>query len=236
MLGASLRYPTSGPDWVKTILIGGVLSLLGAIVVLPLLPVEGYFARVLRSAAQDESEAPVFEEWGRLFIDGIKMFVIQIIYIAVPFILLAIAIVGIAGGLLTEGNAASTVLVVLGVLFVLVALLLSILALYMLPAALANFAYRDKFGAAFDLGTIRRAAFSSDYFVALLLALVVGIVLGTIAAILSLLIIGIFLVFYVQVSVYYLFGRGYARGLGLGTTDREEGTLGSPLPGSRTEE
>lgn len=39
--------------------------------------------------------------------------------------------------------------------------------------------------------------------------------LGIIAFLLTFLLVGVFLSFYVQVSVYYLFGRGYAKGLSL---------------------
>lgn len=231
MLGESLGYPKAGDEWLKTVLIGGVLWLIGAFIFVTLLPVQGYFVRVLRSAANDEREPPEFDEWGDLFVDGIKMLVVNLVYVGVPMLLILFASVFVGVGLLAigvEGGGAgvATGLGLLGALLAIVLVLVFVLAIYFLPAALANFAYEDDLGAAFDLGTIRRAAFTSDYFVALLLAFVVGVTLGLIATVLTFLLVGIFMLFYVQVSIYYLIGRGYAKGLDLepgGPTGRDAG-------------
>lgn len=219
MLGESLSYPKAGDEWVKTVAIGGVLSLIGAFIFVTVLPVQGYFVRVLRSAANDEHEPPVFDEWGDLFVDGIKLFVVNLVYVGVPVLLLLLTAVFVGVGAVAVGNGAGSGVAaglgILGALLAIVLLVVFVLALYLLPAALANFAYHDDLGAAFDLATVRQVAFTSDYFVALLLAFVVGITLGMIATILTFLLVGIFLMFYVQISVYYLIGRGYAKGLDL---------------------
>lgn len=98
MLGEALSYPKSGDDWLKTVLIGGVLYLVGGFIFITLLPVFGYFVRVLRSAANDGHEAPVFDEWGDLFVDGVKVLIIQFAYTLVPFVLLFAGLfVGVIG-------------------------------------------------------------------------------------------------------------------------------------------
>lgn len=219
MLGESLGYPKARKGWEKTVLIGGGLELLGALIFITFLPLQGYFVRVVRSAASEEQEPPAFDNWGDLFIDGIKMSLVHLAYVVGPGILLfvglAVAAFGAFSGL--QGSSLGTGLEIVGVLLALASLVAFLLAFYLIPAALANYAYRDDLGSAFDLGTVRRVAFTSDYFVALLLAFVVGITLGLIASFLSILLVGFFLWFYVQVSIYYLIGRGCAKGLDLET-------------------
>jgi len=229
MLGEALSYPKSGDDWLKSILIGGVLTLVGAFIFVTLLPVQGYLVRVLRSAANDEHEAPVFDEWGDLFVDGIKVLLVQFAYALVPMAILFVGVLvaGIGAISATESSSIGAGVGIVGAVILLVGFLLIVVVSYLVPAALANFAYEDDLGAAFDFGTVVDAAFTSDYFVALLLAFVVGLVLGIIAFLLTFLLVGVFLSFYVQVSVYYLFGRGYAKGLDLesgGGSDTEAAT------------
>jgi hypothetical protein len=220
MLGDSLAYPWHGDDWLKTILIGGILSILGVFII-PSLIVQGYLIRVLRSAANDEQEPPVFEEWVELTIDGLKVIIVQLVYFIVPLIVLfaAIAFVGFGAFSASQGSNLGAGIGLIGGLVMLVGFLLMLVAAYLLPAALANFAYNDDFGAAFDFGTVTDAAFTADYFVAVVLAIVVGIVLGFIGGLLTVILVGIFVLFYLQVVIYYLFGRGYAEGLGVGGSD-----------------
>lgn len=205
MLGDALSFPRSSDDWLPTLLIGGVLSALSFLVV-PVFLVQGYFVRVLRAAANDEMEAPSFTDWGGLFLDGLKLFVVNIAYslvLAVPYFALIFAI-----GFGSDGGP--------GVLAAVLGLLVFVLALvvgYFIPAAFTNFAIEGDFGAAFDFGTIKSGAFTSDYATAWLLAIVVGVAGGLVGAALSIVVVGIFILFYVQVMVYYLFGRGFVNGL-----------------------
>ncbi len=104
---------------------------------------------------------------------------------------------------------------ILAVLVILALLLVLLAGAYLLPAALANFARTGDVVAAFHLGTVARAAFAWDYLVAVLLAIVVGVVLGSIGAMLSVILVGAFVLFYLQVVVYHLVGQGFARGLDL---------------------
>jgi hypothetical protein len=217
MLGDALAFPRRGDDWLKTIVIGGVLSLLGGFLLIPILPVQGYLVRVLDSGVRDDHEPPVFDEWGDLFVDGILLFVIQFVYALVPFLVFAVGafVVGVGAFAAGGSEAAGAGVGILGLLVFGVGGLLSLLVAYFIPAAVANFAYEDEFAAAFDVSRIREAAFTKDYFVAVVLAIVVAVVLGSIAAILTLLIVGIFLTFYVQVVFFFLVGRGFGEALGI---------------------
>lgn len=66
------------------------LLLLISCVIFPL--IMGYMMRIYRGA----NPSPEPDDWGTMFIDGIKLFIVAIIY-ALPVIILEIAIIGSAG-------------------------------------------------------------------------------------------------------------------------------------------
>jgi hypothetical protein len=224
VLGAALGFPTNGDQTVKTILVGGVLSLLGGVLLVPLLPVQGLMVRVLRAGAVETTDPPVFENWGDLFVDGLLAFVVQILYVLVPVFVLVVGSFAVGAGAVASGvgadpgsvdAGAGAGLGIAGGLVALVGVLSVLVAVYLLPAALANFAHEEEFTAAFNVRTVARAAFTGEYLVAAVLALVVALTLGAVAAALTVLLIGVFLSFYVQMVVFYLLGRGYGAGLGI---------------------
>lgn len=205
MLGDALSFPRSSDDWISTLLIGGILSALG-VLVLPAFVLQGYLVRVLRAAAAGDRKAPSFTDWGRLFVDGLKLVVVNVVYslaFVVPYALFALFVFG-------SGRASGVLVGVLG----LVLLVLGLVVAFVTPAAFANFALEGDFGAAFDVGTIKSGALTTDYATAWVLALVVGLVGGVVGSFLSVVVVGVFLIFYVQVVAYYLFARGFAKGLG----------------------
>lgn len=224
MFGDALRFPLAGDEGVKSVIIGGVLLFLSFLLI-PVLPVYGYFVRAAKAGYEESEEAPAFEEWGELLVDGVKVLVIGIIYFLIPTIVL------VAGGVVTGLGAmasdpgappsavASGVGVVGGLLF-LVTVVLYLIALYVYPAAIVSLSRDGDIAAAFDFSSILNAAFSADYFVAGVLAILLSIVVGVLTVVLSFLTLGLFFLlavfvqFYVQVAFFYLFGRGYAKATG----------------------
>ena len=213
MLGDAISFPANSDDWIPTLVIGGLLMAL-SILVLPAFVVLGYYVRVLDRAARGETEAPSFTDWGGLFADGLKLLIVSLVYSLVIFVPLGAA-VGLFATPLATGNsgAASVAGGLLGVASLLLVGALSIVVSYLLPAAYVNVAVEGTVGAAFDFGTILRGALTGDYAVAWFLALVVGVVGGAVATPLAMLVVGLPLLFYVQVVAYYLLGRGFAEGL-----------------------
>ncbi|WP_332899582.1 DUF4013 domain-containing protein [Haladaptatus sp. CMSO5] len=213
MLSEALSFPRNDDDWVKTIAIGGVLSIL-SVFILPVFLVQGYFVRVLRAGVSGEQTPPKFDEWADLFTDGLMVFVISIAYVAIPSILaligFAILGVGFAAGAQADSGGIMASVGVLGLIFGLLVTVLFLLVAYTIPAAMANFAAKDSLGAGFEFGTILSIALTGDYLVAWLLAVGVSIVLGAVAGALMFVLVGIFVAFYVQMVVYYIYGRGYA--------------------------
>ena len=231
MLSDALHYPLDSDDWLRTILIGGLLSVL-SVLVIPVPLLQGYYVRVLRGTTRGDAAPPAFEEWGDLFVDGLKLIGVNIAVSLV--VVVAMFVVGIVTGFGSAigsgagpvvgseangglGGLGGLVTVVAFFAFVAFALLLG----YVAPAMFANFAREDSMAAAFDVSTVLAAATTSDYLIAWVLAVVVALVLGTIASLLSIVVVGIFALFYVQVVTYYLFGRGFADGL----ADAQRGSL-----------
>lgn len=223
MLSDALWFLKRSDDWVATTIIGGVLSLLSVLIV-PAFILQGYFVRAMRAAADGDETAPSFTDWGGLVVDGLKLFVVVLgwsLVVVVPIIILTV-VLGVGSALLTQGapdpsSAAPAGSVGLGIVGLVGFLLVGILGLfvsYVVPAASANFAFEGNLGAGFDVRTILSGALTAEYAVAWLLAIVVAVVLGTIGSFLTVILVGVFVLFYVQVATYYLWARGYADGLG----------------------
>lgn len=226
MFGDAIRFPLSGDEGVKSVIIGGVLGFF-SFLLLPIFPLQGYFLRVAKTSVEGGTDAPAFDEWDELFVDGIKVFVVTIAYFIVPTVLLAVVTfltVGISS-VVTSGveapPAAASGLSVVGGLLVLASLLVYLVFVYIYPAGIVNMARKGDVGAAFDFGTVLSVAFTADYFVAGVLAILLALVVGVLTVVLGALTFGVFLLlgvfvqFYVQVAFFYLFGRGYAKALDL---------------------
>lgn len=199
MLGEALSYPRRGDGWLKRIGIGGLLILTSFLIV-PGILLQGYSARVLRSAALGEETPPAFGDWGEMLVDGLKLYVISLAYIIIPYAIFLASVFSVGG---SDGGSA------LGSLGMLVGGLGLLVVSYLLPAAMTNFAVNDSLGAAFDFGTVFSAAFTGRYLLAIVLAIVVGGILGAIGgALVILFFLGLFVLFYVQMFVFYLYGTG----------------------------
>lgn len=204
MIGDAISYPTQHDDWLKTILIGGVLSFLSFLII-PAFIISGYQVRILRYAAQDEQAPPTFGDWGDLIVDGIKVFLIVIAYILIIEIVLFI-------GFMMES--------VVGTVIALVSSLLLLVAVYLLPVAMTNFALTGSIGDAFDISTITDAGFTSEYFIAFVLAIAVGVVFYIVSGFaMILLFAGVFVMFYGGIVINYIFAQGCGPALRQDTTE-----------------
>jgi len=218
MFEDGMSYPVRG-DWIGRIAIGGLLAIFSFLII-PAFLLVGYLIRVLNTTVGGIEEPPQFNEWGDLFVKGLVGTVISLIYSIVPFALFGalgfvlFGIIGIAG---SAGGDGGGIVAGLGLSAFLLLLLLFIPVVfavyYMVPAALTNYAIEDSFGAAFDLGTIKPILLSSEYLIAVLLPLVVAVLLWIATSILSITVIGLLLVpflqFYGQVAIFRMFGSAF---------------------------
>jgi hypothetical protein len=219
MLGDALFFPKARDGWLKTVGIGGVLFVTSFLVV-PYLVLAGYFVRVIRSGSTGGSQPPVFEEWLDLFIDGLILSTIQIIYgivgIGIPVVIAVMTVSRPLDPMLSTGE---IVLLVCAYLF-------AFFVSYVSLAAVARFAHEERFEAAFQMRAVFRTVCTSEFFVTWVLSFSVYLILGTISALLSpsiylilgpvgvllfLIVVGLLFLFYISVASYYLIGRGYRK-------------------------
>lgn len=217
MLDDALSYPRRGEGVLWRHLVGGVLMLLGVFFV-PIFLVYGYLVRVIAGLADGDPDPPAWDDWGALFVDGLKYVVVAFLY-GIPASvlggLIAVFATGIAVGIATDSPGLTLVFaVILGVLG-LVTALVGILAGYLLPAAVVNFVIEDDLEAAFHLRTIVGNAVSWPYFAAWLKTIGVGIVLGIVGSLLLVVfLVGVLVFFYLAVVATYLLTEGYMRAAG----------------------
>lgn len=192
-IGASLTYFRGTDGGIKTILLGGILVYLGSIYLIPAVFVMGYLIRVLRSVADGDADPPTFTEWGELFVTGVKAYVIWAAYFFLPIVNVylmeltpdgtttrtglfqTILVVGSGGGIYSifvkvADGMFSTVLQ--EDLAMLEAYGLLVLAMFLAPAAVVQFADTGRLRAGFSFGEIRSAVFRTRYVVAWMLFMV----------------------------------------------------------------
>ncbi|AKU08855.1 DUF4013 domain-containing protein [Haloferax gibbonsii] len=212
MLSESLNYLRNGEDWVKTVLIGGVLGLLSFLIV-PTFLVIGYLLRVVRATMKGDEVPPVFDDWGDMAIDGVKGFAIAFVYALVPAIIAGVfGFAGIVGAAAGGSDAAGALGGIVALVGLLLAFVLGLLAAYLIPAALSNYAETDRMGAAFDFGTLRPILTSGKYATAWLTAFAVLFASSIVVGVLNVIpllgfVVGAFVTFYAAVAAYYIIGK-----------------------------
>ena len=163
-LQALVKFPFQDPQWKSKLGIGSLIMLAGFIIpIVPIFFLYGYCALIMRGIIVDRKEAflPEWDDWGKLFIDGVKIFGITLIYM-LPFILLMI--VGYAVFFATAmipaftynpdtGSNPGGFFPVIGVIIFMgtfgVGMLLMLIISFFLPAIVTHAIATDEFSAAF---------------------------------------------------------------------------------------
>lgn len=210
MITQSIEYLRNSEEWLKTLLIGGVLSLLSAFVI-PTFIVVGYLLRVLRATMRGSEEPPVFDDWGDLTVDGLKGFVIGFVYFLVPSIIGgALVAFGVMGAIAGNSGVAGALGGLVALVGALIAFVLVLLAAYVTPAALANYAETNRLGSAFSYGELKPVLFHGTYATAWVYAFAIFVVAGIVSGLLGMTGIGAilsaFVTFYALVAAYYIIG------------------------------
>jgi hypothetical protein len=216
MLTEAFEYPLGGEETAKTLLIGGALVFGAALVVLPVIPMQGYLQAVLRSAVREESAPPAFDDWERLIKEGIVALVVVVAYGGVGAFAAVLGTLALTVALVLASAAGWGALGITGVavggLFAVAGAVVATAATYLFPAALARLALADDLGAAFEVRAVAHVAYDRTYLLAWLFVGTIGFALSFVSSVLMLVLVGFVAAFYVQVVSFYLFGRGYAAG------------------------
>jgi len=154
IISDSISYPSQ--DWKKVIILG-ILTII-SILIIPVFLVMGYFFRILKSSIAGFDELPDFDEWGEMFIDGLKIFVVQFVYLLIPLIVMFIgAWASIASMSVTEAGSLANPTLAFGLIggTAIIGIILAILFELIGSIAVANMALNDsEFGAAFRFSEI----------------------------------------------------------------------------------
>jgi len=197
MLGNSYEYTKESiwEKWMKWLL------LIICSIIFPL--IMGYMMEIYRG----KDPAPELENWGKLFVDGIKLFIVELIY-SIPLILVALIFFGGSIALMAGGQGSDALMgagigmMLLGlIIFIILAIAIGLIAVF----GGIRFARTDSFGEAFNISAIMAhigAIGWLDYIIALIIVYIVvgviNIVLGMIPYIgwiLSLLIMPVISIF-----------------------------------------
>lgn len=185
----SLEY--SAKDWKKLVVLGVIC--LFSFLLLPMFLITGYNYRVINTAVHGiingRDPLPEFDELIDMFVDGVKVVIVQIVYLIAPALVFLIfaAVAGAVGGV------ASSAIMVIGCLITFVGL---ILACLMSQMGLCHMAYNDgAFTKAFAFKEIKEVIDEIGWFECI--ATYIGLVIITlvISLVVTAIIYGIFAVF-----------------------------------------
>jgi hypothetical protein len=225
MLDEALSYPRDDDDPLMAFLIGSGIVLVSFIIGVTIIPLYGYLLQVFDDGRTGAPGLPEFEDWETIIVDGLKFFVLNLLYTGIPGFVLGtvvavtfffIAIGGFAVGADGTSGGGAFVLVVLlvGGLVALVALVLVIAGSLLLPAAVGRMRVEDEFSAALDVRAVFDVARNGDYLVAVVLAWIVGFVFTLVGGLLSIVLIGLPVLVYGFMVTFHLYGQAYARAVG----------------------
>lgn len=208
-IGRALSFPFKDPEWVKKILIGGLITLIpliGAFVAF------GYAIEVVRRAYQNEDALPAWDDFGGYLTRGFIGWLGALIW-AIPLVIIGFCAFIPAIALSDNDGGASGAFIVFG--YCLIIPLAILFQAFVLPILMGRYAVERNFGAMFQFSEvieeIRRAGS------ALLMVLVVAIVatfvaqLGLIACFIGV----IFTTFYSYLAIGNAAGQAYRRARGL---------------------
>jgi hypothetical protein len=164
-LKALFGYPFHHPKWEGKVVVLALLCLAGFFLpILPWLPVLGYAAEIMRRASNGEGDPdlPEWEDWGRLFLDGLRIGGAALVAI-LPLILVFIcgfsayfaSLLGVIMENSDSRSASIPAFIFAGnsffILMMICGLLLTLLIFIPLPAALVHVAHKRSFAALFDV-------------------------------------------------------------------------------------
>lgn len=152
IISDSIKYPSS--NWGKVLILGVIM--IASILIVPIFLLMGYLFRIIKATLAGLDELPEFDEIGDMFIDGLKIFIVGIVY-AIPVVILGLIvslIFGSAASATTATNISTGMfyaLIIGNLIYVIIGLIVGLIAII----GIANMAYYDgDLGAAFRFSDI----------------------------------------------------------------------------------
>ena len=203
MVGDSFAYAKEAVvgKWNKWVMLIIATILLG-------LPLMGYALKVLRG----DKPAPEVEDWGTLFIDGIKYLIVAIIWMLPVYIVLGILmVIGFGAAMTGDESAAMAGIGIMIIGMIIVAILAIIIALFMMIGVVRS-ARTGSIGEAFNFSAIRSTIAKIGwvpYIIALIVLMVCGAIFSIVMGILMMIPILGWLLYFCMIPPYMLFISRY---------------------------
>ncbi|MFA0834859.1 MAG: DUF4013 domain-containing protein [Methanobacterium formicicum] len=216
----AMKYPTQ--NWQKVIILG--ILILTSFLIIPAFLAMGYVFRALKWSVAGVDQLPEFDEWGEMFTDGLKIFVVELAYFIIPFLFIFLSIWASIGSFVTLGTSGNDLMPatafsafgLMGGLLVL-GLILAVIFGIFFTIGIANMAYyNSEIRAAFRfreiLYTINAIGWV-DYIIWYIMMIILGMIMSAIAGVLGFIpILGWVLIILIIYPYLYLL---YSRALGL---------------------
>lgn len=151
IISESIKYPSS--NWKKVIILG--ILVIASVLIVPIFLVYGYVFRIMKASIAGLNELPEFDELGEMFVDGLKIFVVALVY-AIPIWIISAILGAIMGtGMGTPATSLDPTMIwgalASSTVFIIVALIIGLVEIM----AILNMAYYDgEIGAAFRFNEI----------------------------------------------------------------------------------
>ena len=220
-------FPFRGEKWGIKMLIGSALTFASFIVpIVPVLPVFGYFGKIMKGiiVQEEDPHMPAWNDWGSLFLEGIKLLGAVIIYMLpaliltiggyAMFMLLDLSLGFSAASMAQSSNPfpvamiASIIGMVVGMAVMLLGIAVAVVTVIILPPALGNMLARGKFEAVFhfrEWWPVLKANLSG-FILAVILAMGLFYLLYMLAIVLYATIVLCFLVPFVLAAILFISG------------------------------
>jgi len=201
-IGASFSYMFQDENWLKKILIGGVVGFIPILNFAAL----GYVIQVIRNVRDGQAlPLPEWDRFGQYFVDGLWLFLILLVWF-IPLILVA-CLQGIGAAIVGENQDAAQAYGIVSACFGCLIALWALIVAAVSPAIMVRYAEVGQFMAGFQfseiLGVI--SANVGAYIIAVLLTWVAGLIasLGVILCVVGV----IFTQFWSYLVIGNLFGQ-----------------------------
>jgi hypothetical protein len=174
-IGRSFTYMFEDQDWIKKILIGGVVNLIPIVN----FAATGYFIEAIRNTAEGrELPLPEWDDFGGKFMKGLMAGIAGFVYALPLIIVLVVSFLPVVIADSSDSDAVTTAASICPLIGNCLLFVYMILLMLILPAAMIQYALSEQFGVFFRFGDIIAfiRANIGGYIVALLVALVAGIV------------------------------------------------------------
>jgi hypothetical protein len=182
-IGKAFTYVFEDEDWVKKVLLGGVINL---IPIAGLFFTSGYMLETLKNVMEGRPlPLPEWDDWGGKFMKGLMLFIIGLIYSLPLIVIVCCLTAGVSVFAGQSEDAANAMTSIVTLCMQCVNLLYTIVLMVFLPAILAKYAETEELGAAFRFGEIFSLVKDNiaTYLIVLLISWLAGLVgyLGALA-------------------------------------------------------